>query len=151
MVVVPAEDQIHGKGSVAQQFFDLTFGAVGDPLVAQRALNAFLAVSSFGNIIVMTYTAARMKQEIAKQAFLPWPKFFASNRDFSLGRLLRWLETKGVRSRLLPPDQHSEETPVGALSLHLLSSLVLIFATYRLEPRDAYGLLAGQIAYLTTA
>jgi hypothetical protein len=42
-------------------------------------------------MIVMTYTAARVKQEIAKEGILPYPRFFAQNTDLSLGRLLAWL------------------------------------------------------------
>lgn len=99
----------------------------------------------------MTYTAARMKQEIAKQGFLPWPKFFASNKDFSLGRFLRWLEGSWPRvSKIifLSPEQHTERTPVGALVLHFLSCLVLIFATYKLPAENAYYVLSSSFAYL---
>src|ERR1700744_3787111 len=89
MVVVPKETQIEGA-SVAQSFFQLTYGALSpDDNTGARIFSAFLAISSLGNIIVMTYTAARVKQEIAKEGLLPWPKFFGQNKDFSLGRFLR--------------------------------------------------------------
>lgn len=107
--------------------------------------------TSLSQIIVMTYTAARMKQEIAKQGFLPWPKFFASNKDFSLGRFLRWLEGSWPRAskiKFLSPEQHRERTPVGALVLHFLSCLVLIFATYKLPAEKAYYVLSSTVAYL---
>lgn len=87
MVVVPKEDQINEN--VAQKFFELTFGTLGSASdTGARIFNAFLAISSLGNIIVMvsqlspwastpctsanmtfsqTYTAARVKQEIAKE------------------------------------------------------------------------------------
>ena len=76
MLVVPAEDQKAGK-DVAVQFFKLTYGSLGTEgsEFAQRLLYAFMAISSLGtfsiialgmlalillgNIIVMTYTAAR--------------------------------------------------------------------------------------------
>ncbi len=152
MVVVPYDQQ--RTSSVAQQFFDMTFGARGgDAAVSgKRAFNAFLAISSLGNIIVMTFTAARMKQEIAKQGFLPFPKFFAQNQDLSLGRLLRFLKARfGITIPGVDPAQHSEKTPVGAFMLHFLSCFVLIFATYNLSPNAAYNLLSGLIAYLPTA
>ncbi|KAK3389700.1 amino acid permease-domain-containing protein [Podospora didyma] len=153
MVVVPAELQTDQKsGSVAQQFFKMTFGALSnnEGVTGLRVFNAFLAISSFGNIVVMTYTAARMKQEIAKQGFLPWPKFFAQNKDVSLGRLLQWLQhRRGLKFlRFLSPEQHKERTPVGALVLHMGSCIVLIFVTYSLSAGDAYSLLAGMGAYL---
>ncbi|KAL2194016.1 amino acid permease-domain-containing protein [Corynascus similis CBS 632.67] len=151
MVVVPAT--LQSRGSVAQQFFDRTFGVLSSDsaLTGRRVFNAFLAISSFGNIVVMTYTAARMKQEIAKQGFLPWAKFFAQNEDVSLGRFLRWLENHRLNIKFLKAENHSERTPVGALVLHFFSCLVLIFATYNLDPDDAYKLLSVLIAYLTTA
>jgi amino acid transporter len=158
MVVVRQEDQIQ-HGNVAQQFFQSTFGRLSAENTAERVFYAFLAISSFGNIVVMTYTAARIKQEIAKEGLLPWPKFFAQNHDFSLGRLLRWAQGKRslsifhnlLKKRWLSPEQHSEKTPVGALILHFASCLVLIFATYGLTPDNAYNLLTGLAAYVLNA
>ncbi|KAK3381241.1 amino acid permease-domain-containing protein [Podospora didyma] len=148
MVVVPAYEQ--SGHVVALLFFQRTFGFAGEG-TADRIFNAFLALSSFGNIIVMTYTAARMKQEIAKQGFIPFPKFFGQNVDLSIGRFILYLRKKGWKLRSLSPEHHQEATPVGALVLHLLSCVVLIFATYNINADDAYDLLAGLIAYLTTA
>ncbi|KAG7286298.1 hypothetical protein NEMBOFW57_008606 [Staphylotrichum longicolle] len=154
MAVVPAADQKNrALGSVAQQFFENTFGALSsDPAyTSRRVINVFLALSSFGNIVGTTYTAARMKQEIAKQGFIPKAKFFAQNKDVSFGRLLKWLEKFDLRIPFLTPDYHSERTPVGALVLHFFSSLVLILATYNLAPEDAWHVLTGLGAYLITA
>ena len=50
--------------------------------------------SCLGNVIVITYTASGVKQEIAKEGILPWPKFFGQNYDLSLGRILRWVRNK---------------------------------------------------------
>lgn len=154
MAVVPAAAQKNKDlGSVAQQFFENTFGAFSsDPaFTGRRVFNVFLALSSFGNIVGTTYTAARMKQEIAKQGFIPKAKWFANNADVSLGRLLKRLEPIGIKVPFLTPDHHSESTPVGALALHFLSSLVLILATYNLSPEDAWRVLTGLSAYLITA
>lgn len=153
MVVVPEYDQIHGTDGVAQQFFTLTLGRLAANNIGNRIFNAFLAISSLGNIIVMTYTAARVKQEIAKEGILPFPKFFAQNKDMSLGRLLGWFQTKGwfgslTRMRWFSPEEHSEQTPVGAFVLHFFSCLVLIFATWGLHPDSAYNLLTSLSAYV---
>ncbi|KAF9869677.1 high affinity methionine permease [Colletotrichum karsti] len=155
MVVVPAEAQ--KNENVAQQFFELTFGKLGaDSQIGARIFNAFLAISSMGNIIVMTYTAARVKQEIAKEGILPFPKFFASNKDMSLGRLLFWFQKKGwfkslLQLRWFSPEHHSEKTPVGALVLHLASCIILIFATWNAEPEAAYTALTSFSAYVVNA
>ena len=57
---MPVADQLAGK-DVAQTFFAYTFGSVSSAgtKMAPRVLSGFMAVSSLGNLIVMTYTAAR--------------------------------------------------------------------------------------------
>ncbi|TQN73470.1 High-affinity methionine permease, partial [Colletotrichum shisoi] len=155
LVVVPKDEQI--EINVAQRFFELTFGTLGSGGdTGVRIFNAFLAISSMGNIIVMTYTAARVKQEIAKEGILPWPKFFAQNTDMSIGRLIRWFQKKGWlvslhRIRWLSPEHHSERTPVGALFLHFVSCVILLFATYGIRPTTAYVLLTSLSAYVINA
>jgi len=58
MVVVPQAEQI--TKNVALSFFQRTLGSVSeDESQPGRVLAAFMAVSSFGNIVVMTFTAAR--------------------------------------------------------------------------------------------
>lgn len=60
MVVVPKDLQIRSTKTVAELFFEMTFGALSNnDKQPQRILAAFMAVSSFGNIVVMTFTAAR--------------------------------------------------------------------------------------------
>ncbi|KAF4983945.1 hypothetical protein FZEAL_770 [Fusarium zealandicum] len=160
MVVVPK--QLQESGNVAQTFFELTFGTsdqVTDSTGAaftnsqgSRIFNGFLAISSLGNIIVMTYTAARVKQEIAKEGIIPCAKFFAQDGDMSLGRLLHWFENRGMfhsllRMKWFSPEQHRERTPVGAFVLHLISCFILIFATWKMKIDDAYTLLTTLSAY----
>jgi hypothetical protein len=60
MVVVPKEDQLNPQNNVALLFFQYTFGAIsGGSIDIERVFAAFLAISSFGNIVVMTFTASR--------------------------------------------------------------------------------------------
>ncbi|KAJ0311562.1 hypothetical protein Brms1b_008233 [Colletotrichum noveboracense] len=95
MVVVPADVQ-KNEANVAQEFFRLTFGQLNpDSDIGSRIFNAFLAISSMGNIIVMT--------------------------------------------------------PVGALVLHLVSCVILIFATYGRPPVVAYTALTSLSAYVVNA
>lgn len=96
---------------MAQEFFYIIFNAYPEDTSTnpkryeiKRAINAFLAISAFGNIVVMTYTAARMKQEIAKQGFLPFTSYFAMNRDVSFGRFLMWLEGGERKSKTQPME-----------------------------------------------
>jgi hypothetical protein len=149
MAVIPAEEQF--ENDVALRFFEKVFSRSADDNLPGRIFNSFLALSSFGNIIVTTYTAARMKQEIAKQGFIPFSRFFAQNTDLSIGRLVLHLRTKGWKVPFLTsPEEHQEPTPVGAMVLHLGACLILVWSTYAVEPTDAYGLLTNLTAYLIT-
>ena len=77
MIVVPKADQLNPDLNVAQQFFHYTFSHLSNGKVdPQRILSSFIAVSAFGNVVVMTFVAARIKQEIAKEGILPWYHFF---------------------------------------------------------------------------
>lgn len=147
---------------IAQLFFQNTLNSsatMGD-YKAMRITDAFIAIAGFGNIVVMTYTAARVKQEIAKEGILPFPKFFAQNLDFSFGRFLRWAQRKPAAPRFFrrllkspwfAPEHHSEKTPVGALILHFASCVILILATLDMEPNDTYVLLSTVYAYSVQA
>ncbi len=60
MVVVPKELQLDPSNNVALLFFKSTFGTLSkNDDLPERILSAFMAISSFGNIVVMTFTAAR--------------------------------------------------------------------------------------------
>lgn len=176
LVVVPFKpecaansDSTISTTSVAEQFFaiayngdnfslaDCSIGTINTNGKGYRMFAAFVAVSCLGNIIVMTYTAARVKQEIAKSGILPYSKFFADNRDFSVGRVLRWVRddkkkfTSILRDGLLSPEQHSEKTPIGAFLLHIGSCIILVFATAGMTSDEAYVLLTRLYAYVINA
>ncbi len=60
MVVVPKASQLDPSKDVALLFFQLTFGTLSkNDNLPERVLSAFMAISSFGNIVVVTFTAAR--------------------------------------------------------------------------------------------
>lgn len=62
--------------TVAALFFENVFGTT-----AERALSVFIALSALGNVITVTFAAARVNQELAKEG-IPLPlgnKFWASN------------------------------------------------------------------------
>ncbi|KAG4424553.1 hypothetical protein IFR04_002263 [Cadophora malorum] len=163
MVVVPAIEQANPQANVALLFFQMTFGAISDDKkLPGRVLAAFMAVSSFGNIVVMTFTAARVKQEIAKEGILPWAKFFGQTKNLSFGRFLTWIQNDKhsfinrkfhwlLSKAWLDPREHSQETPFGALFLHWSFTIIMILATIKLHPTDAYGFLVDVYSYTIVA
>lgn len=88
----------------------------------------------------MTYTAARVKQEIAKEGILPFGRLVANSiaiPAIPFGRIF------GRTSKSQP-----EETPIGALGLHWIISVLLILATgAQKDPRASYTILVNLYSY----
>ncbi|KAL1648359.1 hypothetical protein SLS58_002112 [Diplodia intermedia] len=136
-IVVDKTDDRLGESDVSTLFFRNTFGGGAAP----RVLNAFMAISGLGNIIVMTFTAARVKQEIAKEGILPWPKFFGQSSNI-FGRASNRLLGRPVKDA-----ESIEATPVGALTLHWAFSVLLILATWGQSTENAYSVLTLLYSY----
>jgi hypothetical protein len=102
-----------------------------------------------------------VKQEIAKEGVLPWLKFFGSNKNFSFGRFLAWIQSSDnlasrnfawlLQQPWMDPREHSQETPVGALFLHWTFTVVMILVTNHLSPTDAYNFLVNLYSYTIPA
>jgi amino acid transporter len=156
-VVVPQYIAAKPDQNIAEAFFTITLGSLrpDDPYLGKRIACAFIAISALGNVIVMSYTATRVKQELAKEGFLPFPQFLASNYDISIGRFLAWMQQRSIlplarlfKTKWLAPSNFREKTPVGASILHILTCFILIAATSGMQATDAYSLLTNIAAYL---
>ncbi|KAI9642690.1 hypothetical protein NHQ30_008421 [Ciborinia camelliae] len=160
MIVVPLPQDgnfIDGE-TVIEQFFKLTIGQAWNERRAIQLMNACLAVSSLGNVIVTTFTAARVKQEIAKEGILPFSLIFAKNVN-----IIEWATKKFKRSEQVaepvetlvqgtvtstPERAKFEPIPFPALVLHCSFSTILILASIRVpQSKDAYPLLVGIYTY----
>ena len=86
-----------------------------------------------------------MKQEIAKEGILPASLFFATGTTTFVTRM--WARLQHQTPNQTATD-HLEQTPVAALALHWLSSVVLIAITSFLKPGIAYGVLISLYAYV---
>ncbi|KAF7556131.1 hypothetical protein G7Z17_g1672 [Cylindrodendrum hubeiense] len=85
-LVVPI-DEIKGSGElIAALFFERVFGE----RVGRNILPLVVAISVVGNVLVVTFAVARLKQEIARQGFLPFSDILSSTRPFGspLGGLI---------------------------------------------------------------
>ncbi|KAG1847944.1 amino acid transporter [Suillus tomentosus] len=102
--------------TVASLFFGNVFGSV-----AERALSVFIALSALGNVITVTFVAARVNQELAKEG-IPLPfgnKFWASN----------WPTGK---------------SPLPGLIIHLIPSIIVIIGP---PPNIAYPFILDVEGY----
>jgi amino acid transporter len=131
MIVVSKDQQLHSN-DVALTFLVNVIG----PRYASKILATFTTISSFGNVVGQTFTASRVKQEIAKEGIIPFAKFFGENKT-----LFRRYRTQ--------KSDHPEPTPVGALFLHWLCAVGLILITWPTKPTSAYRILVNLTEYLT--
>ncbi|KAF8243120.1 amino acid transporter [Wilcoxina mikolae CBS 423.85] len=120
---VPKDDLVNAGAQVAVKFFRTVFGG---HVAAERVLPGLIALSSLGNIVVVTFVASRVKAEIAKEGVIPFSRFFAANTPTLLTRFFR-----RKAARMGDDDQqHShlqaEQAPAGALLLHWIFSMIII-------------------------
>ncbi|KAK5651815.1 hypothetical protein OQA88_11683 [Cercophora sp. LCS_1] len=134
---VPSDSaEVVERRNMAVVFFGQVFGAE----VAKRVMAAVIAVSIFGNILVMTFTASRVKQEIAKEGILPFSLTFATSTTTPLG----WWQK---RHRQLEKGEYLDQTPMAALGLHWFTSVFLVCVTAGLKPAVAYSVLISLYSY----
>ncbi|KAH9836156.1 high affinity methionine permease [Rhodofomes roseus] len=111
------KEEIANSGvTVASLFFAKVFGPT-----AQKALTVFVALSALGNVITVTFSSARVNQELAKEG-IPLPfgnRFWASN----------WPTGK---------------TPMPGLIIHLIPSVIVILAP---PPNIAYPFILDVEGY----
>ncbi|KAJ9664081.1 hypothetical protein H2201_005321 [Coniosporium apollinis] len=141
-MAVPKDVQLNSpETAMATLFFGRTFGNK----TAQQALAGLVAFSIFGNIVVMTFTASRVKQEIAKEGILPFSLFFATSRTTPYA----WLKARWKpRPAAGTGDDHLEQTPMAALGLHWAMSVILVAATAMLPPVTSYSVLVELYSYV---
>ena len=126
-----------------RRLFSKTYPIIGDTERAEKVMAALTAISIFGNILVMTFTASRVKQEIARDGIIPPGLFFA--RSYTTP--YEWIKRRwfGATRDNNPYIEHS---PIPALGLHWLTSVVLVLATAKLPPKKAYIVLIDLYGYV---
>ena len=129
-----------GSIDLVTLFFEELFGK--DNPTAVRAMAAIVAFSIFGTLWVMTFTASRIKQEIAKEGILPKSLYIAASYTTPWALAKRWMLTR------LTPEDEVEKAPSLAFIAHWISSLILIAAVSPIpDARKSYFLLVSLYAY----
>jgi Amino acid permease len=124
---------------LATLFFESLFD---EKTSARRAMAALIATSIFGNLVVMTFTASRVKQEIAKEGILPFSLAFATSYITPYGLYKRWKSGNNI------PKEALEHAPSAAFLLHWGSSVLLILVTLPIsDPRKSYSALISLYSY----
>ncbi|KAK4102514.1 hypothetical protein N658DRAFT_523091 [Parathielavia hyrcaniae] len=122
--VIPKDVLFQPNIDVVLEYFKRTVGkASSDLSQVESACGSIRALSAIGNVIVFTFTAAKVKQEIAKEGIFPFSLYIASSYDFSFRHGFRRLPAHEEGHRL-----HSHKAPAAALLLHWTVTTILIVA-----------------------
>jgi len=132
---------IREQRNMATVFFSQMFGNEA----AKRVMDAIIAVSIFGNLLVMTFTASRVKQEIAKEGILPFSLMLATSHR-TLDAL--WQARRLSREGATVANETLEQSPMAALLLHWMTSVALIAFTAMVDPAIAYSVLVTLYSYV---
>ncbi|KAJ9317004.1 hypothetical protein DTO271D3_2743 [Paecilomyces variotii] len=95
-LVVPIQEIKESGELVAALFFERAFG----PHLGRTILPLAIAISAAGNVMVVTFTLARVNQEVARQGFLPFARTLSSSRPYN--------------------------SPLGGLIVHYIPSILVI-------------------------
>ncbi|KAH8550710.1 amino acid permease-domain-containing protein [Umbelopsis sp. PMI_123] len=112
--VVPKEVIMSSNTVVAAEFFTRVYG----PRAGGQALPVLVAISSFGSVCAMTFTAGRVIMEAAREGYLPFGDFF--------GKVSR------------------NDTPANAFILHWVITMILMLAP---PPGDSYNFIVDLQSY----
>ncbi len=135
--------------NMALEFFDI-IARNGDPhadtTAVRRVISVILAVIIIGNIMAQTFTGSRVKQEIGKEAIIPFSLAIATGSDSIAARFLAPADMRRQRSRQhfnsLYIENHSEQVPMAGTLLHTASAVVLILAVgIPTKPSNAFRIL----------
>lgn len=139
LCVVPSDlPGLAKEQNMALLFFSRVFN---NNNAAPRVMSGIIAFSILGNILAMTYTASRVKQEIAKEGIIPRSLFFSA----SYTTPYHWWKVRRVEPNDDDPD--ADHTPMPALLLHWLASMFMIAVTSMLESAVAYNFLVSLYSY----
>ncbi|KAL9018212.1 MAG: hypothetical protein Q9185_004485 [Variospora sp. 1 TL-2023] len=135
LCAVPKDRVLGDELDMANIFFRDVFGNETAP----RVMSGIIALSIFGNIVVMTFTASKVKQEIAKEGILPFSLHFARSTTTPYA----WLKRRFWRTDGGPLEQ----SPAMALALHGVFAVILVAATSSNTPSIAYIVLVLLYGY----
>ncbi|KAK4151991.1 amino acid permease-domain-containing protein [Chaetomidium leptoderma] len=122
--IIPKEVLFEPGVDIALEFFFRTVGRIApDPDRVRAACGALRALSAIGNVIVFTFTAARVKQEVAKEGIFPFSLYLASSYEFSFRHGFRRLPAHAAGHQL-----YTQKAPAAALALHWTVTTLLILA-----------------------
>jgi amino acid transporter len=136
------------KIDITSAFFNYIFNPGGGPGTVKRIMAAVIAVSIFGNLMIHTFSAGRLKQEIAKEGIIPFSLFFATGHETPGAKLLAYARRDRGPRAIVDMENHLEQTPTSAIWLHWTTAVILVAVTAILPPNQQYMFLVYLYVYI---
>ncbi|KAK6532178.1 hypothetical protein TWF694_003338 [Orbilia ellipsospora] len=147
-LVIPVESMFPDQNGTVAKPVLLFFGKLfNNKEGVQQGVSALVALSSFGNLVTVTFVAARVKQEIAKEGIIPFYKFWLKDWDSGY----RVVTDPFGGAKAADPAMRAirkDKTPTPALLLHWITSLILILAP---PEQIGYQLFTRMYTYMIQA
>lgn len=146
LCVVPYHGTESVPSNMVLKFFDIIARGgdeTADTSASQRGISVILAVVIIGNIMAQTFTGTRVKQEIGKEAILPWSLDIASGSD-SLVAIISRRKAGNSHNRSVGEFimDHPEQVPTAATILHIAVAIILVVVVGATnKPSNAYRIL----------
>lgn len=146
-LVLPVSDYIQGPQDAPLLdmpvfFFEKMIGEKYGEVV----MSSMIIVAIAGNLLVMTYTSARVKQEIAKEGVLPFSRFFAKVSVTPLAWIQETFRLASIQNRG-QPRKYLEQAPIAGLFLHWITSVITISLVAMLRSDLASSVLVTVYGY----
>jgi amino acid transporter len=136
---------------IASTFLHYLFDTTMGPHTATRVMAGLICISIFGNVVVMTFTAARVDQEIAKEGILPFSLLIGTGQTtpWAWFKSRIWDKDESTPTPIdhLEFERHREKSPIAAILFHWMTLVLLIAMTSMLPPVTAFSFLTSLYAY----
>ncbi|KAF9479857.1 APC amino acid permease [Pholiota conissans] len=122
--VVSKTDILESRRIVAALYFRNLFGPA-----TERALSAFIALSTLGNLLAGQFSQGRVIQELGREGILPYASWFASNKPFGAplaGLFTQYLVSCTFLFAVPPGDAYLFLISLSSYSLSLINTAVAL-------------------------
>ncbi|KAF8970051.1 APC amino acid permease [Flammula alnicola] len=120
--VVSKTDILESRRIVAALYFRNLFGPT-----TEKALSAFVALSTLGNLLAGQFSQGRVIQELGREGILPYSSIFASNKPFNAplaGLFTQYLVSCTFLFAVPPGDAYLFLISLSSYSLSLVNTAV---------------------------
>ncbi|OUM54712.1 hypothetical protein BVG19_g4132 [[Candida] boidinii] len=146
LIILPHSEILNSDQLIGALLFKALFGEK----LGEFLLSLLIAVFAANNVLVVIYTDSKLIQEIAKEGFLPFSSFFASNYYISSTREKQQQPQQAEQNYHHQQEQQEQQqgigngsTPIISLIWHCLISILVIL----IPKKNVYNYIVSMQIY----